>query len=318
MTALASFIALLLHAALMPLAAVALAGVLGWLRARLQGRAGPPVLQPWRDLRRLARKQPVLPDASPLLAAAPMASLAATGAAALLVPSFTLGMASAPLADLIVLAGLLALSRWAMALAGLDAGAASGGMAAGRAMSLATLSEPALLLVVFAVAGAAGSTNLDAVAASVRDDGAGLRVASGLALLAAAIVALAESGRLPVADPGAAGELLPGPDAAALAFSGWHLALLEAAAALRLLAWLSLLVALFLPAGIAPAGSGPLAWAAGLAAWVAKLAVMAVALALFEARRPTMRRARLPELLGAAVLLGLLAAAFLFVGERLA
>lgn len=315
----ASLVTLLLHAALMAAAAPVLTGVLRWMRARLLGRDGPPVLQPWRDLRRLLRKQPVLPEnASWLLAAAPMLSLSAIAAAALLVPSFTLGMASAPAADLIVLAGLLTLSRWTMALAGLESGTASGGIGTSRSMSFAVLAEPALLLVVFAIATMAGSTNLDAVAATLREGGAGLRVSLGLALAAAVIVALAEAGRLPVTDAASGHDLTMADDATLLAFSGWHLALAEAAAALRLLVWLSLLAVLFLPAGIAPAGTGPVAWVVGLLAWAAKIGALAAGLALFEVGTASMRLARVPEFLGIALLLGLLAAVFLFVSQGLA
>ncbi len=315
MTVFAGLIALLLHAMLMAVGTLMLAGVLGMLRARLAGRAGAPLLQPLRDLRRLARKQPVLPEsASPLLVAAPLMSLVTMAAAALLVPSFALGMASAPAADLIVLAGLLAASRIAMALAGLDSGASIGGLAASRVMSLAVLTEPALLLVVFAVATMTGSTNLDAVAGALREGGSSLRVSLGLALAAAAIVAMVEAGRFQEE-----GSMLGlGRDTSRLVFSGWHLAVAEYAAGLRLLVWLSLLIVMFVPAGIAPAGGGLVAWVTGLLAWIGKLAVMTAVLALVDAGRPALRWTHGPELLGVALLLGLLAAVFLFISQGLA
>ena len=319
MTIALGLLTLLLHAALMAAAAPVLTGLLRWMRGRLLGRDGPPVLQPWRDLRRLARKQPVLPEnASWLLAAAPMMSLTAVAAAALLVPSFALGMATAPAADLIVLAGLLTASRWAMALAGLESGTAAGGLGSSRSMSVAVLAEPALLLVVFALATMAGSTNLDFIAATLRDGASELRVSLGLALAAAVIVALAETGRLPVADAAATHDLAMAEQATWLAFSGWHLALAEAAGSLRLLVWLSLLAVLFLPAGIAPAGAGPVGWVVGLLAWAAKIGALSAALATFEAATASMRRSRVPEFLGIALLLGLLAALFLFVSQGFA
>ena len=227
---------LVLHAALIVVTIPVLAGMLGVLRARLAGRLGPPFLQPVRDMQRLLRKHPVLPEsASPLLPIAPLVSLACLAAAALLVPSFALGMATAPVADLVVIAGLLAASRLAMSLAALDAGAAISGMAASRAMSLAVLTEPALLLAVFVVATMAGSTNLDSVAGALREGGSALRVSLGLALLATAIVALVEAGRF----QGRGSVLGLGQDTAALTLSGWHLAVAETASALRLVVWLA-------------------------------------------------------------------------------
>jgi formate hydrogenlyase subunit 4 len=304
-----------LHAGLMLVAAPLLACGLGALRARLAGRAGPPLLQPLRDLRRLARKQPVLPESAPAwLAIAPLVSVAAIGTAALLIPSFALGMATAPAADLIVIVGLLATARLVTAMAGLAAGASIGGIAAGRRMSLAVLTEPALLLVVFALAIIAGSTNVDTIAGTLRDTNAGLRVSLGLAVAAATIVGLVEAGRFQ-----SRGSVLGlGQDTATLVFSGWHLATAEYASALLLVVWLSLLVVMFVPIGIAAADSGPVAWAIGILAWAAKLIALAVGLALFEAARPPLRWSDVPELLGAALLLALLAAVFLFVGQGLA
>lgn len=305
MTALAGVLTLLLHAALVLAAAPVLAGLLRRARARLVDRSGPPVLQPWRDLLRLARKQPVLADdASWLFAAVPVVCVAATLAAALLVPSFALGMATAPLADLLVIAGLLAFARCALALAGLDSGTASGGMGASRTILFATHAEPVLLLVFLVLALLAGTTNLDAAAAALREGGQGLRLPLGLVLLAACAVALSQTGRVQ--------------DALALEYSGRHLALIEYAAALRLLLWLSLIAAMFLPFGLAPAGAGPVAWAVGLLAWAAKLGGLGAALLLLEAGVAGLRVFDVPRLLGAALLLGLLAALLLFVSQGFA
>jgi formate hydrogenlyase subunit 4 len=310
-TAFLGVLALLLHAALMAVATPALAGAMSALRSRLGGHAGAPLLQPFRDLRRLARKQPLLPEsASPALAAAPLVGLAALALAALLVPSFTLDMTSAPAADLIVIAGLLATARIAVAVTGLDSGDAIGGLAAGRVMAAATLAEPALLLTIFAVATMAGSTNLNAVAGALREGGAGLRVSLGLGLAAAATVGVVEAGQL-----AGGGVLGPGQDTSRLALSGWHLAVAMYGGWLRLLVWLSLLTAMFAPAGIATASGGALAWLGGLLAWGAKVAGLAVMLVLFEAGRPALRLSHRPAVLGIALLLALLAVVFLFVGQ---
>ena len=106
------FIAQILHIALMIAAAPTLIGVIRWMQARLVGRAGPPILQPWRTLPRLLRKQPIMAEsASEVSAIAPLLSLAAVGTVAVMVPSFTLGMTFASFAELLVIAGLLAVAR---------------------------------------------------------------------------------------------------------------------------------------------------------------------------------------------------------------
>lgn len=319
MTVLAGLLAFLLHAALMLATAPLLVGIVRRIKARLLGRAGPPLLQPWRDLVRLSRKQPVLADnASPLFEWAPAVFLAATLAAALLVPSFALGMVTAPVADLILVAGLLALSRAALALAAMDVGTAFGGLGASREMTFSVFGEPGLLLVLLTLALLAGTTNLDAVAALIRDGSLGLRVSLGLVLVAAVIVGLAENGRIPVDNPATHLELTMVHEAMVLEYSGRHLAMIEAASHLRLLLWLGLIATVFVPFGLAPAGSGPLAWAIGLGAWAAKILVLTAALAWFESSIAKMRVFRVPEFLGVAILLGLLAAVFLFVSTGFA
>lgn len=316
MSALFGAMALLLHAALVLAGAPVLAGALRLVRARAQGRRGPPVGQLWRDLVRLSRKRPVLAqDASWVFAAVPGVCAASTGAAALLVPSFALGMATAPLSDLLVVAGLLALARCAVALAALDAGTATEAMGASRTMAPAAFAEPASLLVALVPLWLAGTTNLDAAAGLLREGAQGAPISLGLALAATATVALWEAAPPPADDPAAPREPAVAHAAVAPEHSGRHLALLEYAAALRLLVWLNLIACLFLPWGTAPAGAGPLAWAVGLLAWAAKLAALALGLVALGAGVARVRPAAVPEVLGLALLLALLAAVFLFVGQ---
>jgi len=309
----------LLHLALMLTLAPLLVGVVRWLEARLTGRQGASPLQPLHDLLKLLRKQPLLAEnASVISVAAPYAALAATAAAAALVPGFAHGMLLAPMADLILIAGLLALARFAQALAAMDVGTAFGDLGAARAMSFAAFAEPAFVLAVLGFAILTGTTNLDAIGAVLQEGVVGLRVTLGLALLALLAVALAGSGRLPVDSPATAPELAMVQGAMLLEASGRHLALWEMQAALRLTVWLALLAALFLPFGTAAAEAGPLAWLLGLLAWSVKLALLALALAVFESVIARMRIFRVPEFLGAALLLALLGAVFLFLSTGLA
>lgn len=300
---------LTLHAALMLTAAPVLAGLRALVRARLSGRAGPPLLQPWRDLERLLRKQPVLPEtASWLFTAAPIVCLAVAIAAAMLVPSFALGMATAPLADLVLLAGLLATGRFTLALAGYESGTALGGMGASRIMTAAVCGEPATLLVILVLATLARSSNLDAIGAMLREGPRGLSwIVAGAAL---AIVGFTAIGRR------AGGPALSLVDrAAALDYSGRYLAMIDYAGQLGALAALSVFAALFLPFGIAASGAGLLAWAVGIAAWMLKMGALGICLAALDAIGPGLALARVPAALGIAAVLAFLAAIVLFAGQ---
>jgi formate hydrogenlyase subunit 4 len=309
----------LLHVGLMLAAAPLVVGVTRWLKARMMGRRGASPLQPLRDLDKLLRKTPLLAEnASVVSEAAPYLAFTACLLAAALVPSFARGMALAPLSDLVLLAGLLALARVALALAGLDVGTAFGGLGAAREMSFAAFAEPALLLCVLTLAILAGTTNLDLIATTIRDGALGLRVSLLLAAMAMLAVAVAENARIPVDNPATHLELTMVHEAMLLEASGRHLALWEYGAALRLTLWLALVAAVFVPAGAAPEGSGPLAWGFGLLAWGAKMGALCLGLALFESATAKMRVFRVPEFLGAALLLALLAAALLFVSTGLA
>ncbi len=308
-----------IHLALMLVAAPLVVGVIRWLKARMMGRIGASPLQPLRDFRKLLLKRPVLAEnASWISRAAPYLGAGAALAAVALVPSFARGMAFAPLADLVLIAGLLALGRVAMALAGLDVGTAFGGLGAAREMSFAALAEPALLLAVMSFAILAGTTGLDAIAGTFQEGALGLRVSLGLALVALLAVAVAENARIPVDNPATHLELTMVHEAMILEASGRHLALWEAAAALRLTLWLALLAAIFFPFGTAPVGFAPVGWVIGLLAFIAKMGVLCLALAVFESAIAKMRVFRVPEFLGAALLLGLLGALLLFVSTRLA
>ena len=319
MTALAGLLAMLLHLALLIAVAPVLTGLVRLLKARMTGRQGPPLLQPWRDLQRLLRKQPVVAEGTSwLFRLAPVVSLAATLAALALVPSFALGMATAQGADLFALAGLLALSRAVTVLAAMDTGTAFGGIGASRETAFAVFAEPALVLVIFTLALLAGTTNLDAIAGLIGSGALGLRVSMALALVALAAVATAETGRVPVDNPATHLELTMVHEAMVLEYSGRHLAMIECAAALKLLLWLSLLAVLFAPFGLASATGPTLLWLPAALIWLAKIAVLGAVLAGFETSRAKMRVFRVPEFLGVALLLGLLAAIFLFVSQGFA
>ncbi len=318
MSALAGFLALLLHITLMLAVAPLLTGLVRRVKARMIGRAGPPILQPWLDLARLLRKQPVVAEGTSwLFRAAPAVSLAATLAACALVPSFALGLSTAGSADMFVIAGLLAVSRVVTALAAMDTGTAFGGIGASRDMTFATFAEPALVLVSFTLALMAGTTNLDAIAGLVGSGALGLRVSMALAFVALGAVALTETGRVPIDNPATHLELTMVHEAMVLEYSARHLAMIELAA-LKLLLWLSLMAAVFIPFGLATATGATILWIPAMLVWLAKIAMLGLVLAGFETSRAKLRVFRVPEFLGLALLLGLLAAIFLFVSQGFA
>ncbi len=292
--------------------------LLGWTRkvkARLLDRRGPPLFQPYRDLLRLVRKEAVIAEnASWLFRSAPYVIFAATWVAAALVPTFATGLRFSWAADLIVITALLGSARFFLALAGMDVGTSFGGLGASREMMFATLAEPAMIMIVFVVALVAGSTQLSHVAAFMLTH-ASLRVSLGLALAALVIVGLAENARIPVDNPATHLELTMVHEAMVLEYSGRHLAVIELAAALKLLLYVSLIACIFAPWGLAPPSSGVVPLIVGAATYVAKITIGATAMVFFETSIAKMRVFRVPEFLGAALMLGFLGTLLLFVSR---
>ena len=304
--------------ALVLLLAPFLTGFVRKVKARLLRRRGASMLQPYRDLLRLLRKEVVLAeDASWLFRVAPYLIFAATWVAAALVPTFAAGLMFSWTADLIALIALMASARFFLALAGMDVGTSFGGIGSSREVMIASLAEPATLLIVFTLALVAGSTQLSTVAAYMASPAVGLRVSLGLAMLALIMVAIAENARIPVDNPATHLELTMVHEAMVLEYSGRHLAMIEFAAALKLLLYVSLIACMFMPWGLAISGDGLAAYMVGALAYVAKLAVAGFLLALFETAVAKMRVFRVPEFLGAALMLGFLGTLLLFVSRSL-
>jgi formate hydrogenlyase subunit 4 len=291
-----------------------LTGFVRKIKARLQRRRGPPLVQPYLDLLRLMRKDVVLAEsASWLFRVIPYLVFAATWVAASLVPTFRTGLLFSWSADLIAIIALLGSARFYLALAGLDVGTSFGGIGSSREVMIASLAEPAMIMLVFTLALIAGSTQLSTVAEFMASPQVGLRVSLGLAVIGLVMVAIAENGRIPVDNPATHLELTMVHEAMVLEYSGRHLALIELSAALKLTLYVSLLACLFAPWGIEAAGARPLTLVIGAAAYVGKLAIGGFLLALFETSIAKMRVFRVPEFLGVALMLGLLATLLRFV-----
>jgi formate hydrogenlyase subunit 4 len=218
--------------------------------------------------------------------------------------------------DLIVITALIGSARFFLALVGMDVGTPFGGIGSSREMLFASLAEPAMIMIVFTVALVAGSTQLSFVAQFMLEH-ASLRVSLGLALVALIIVALAENARIPVDNPATHLELTMVHEAMILEYSGRHLAMLELAAAVKLLLYVSLIACIFVPWGLAPAGSGGMRVATGIVAYAAKLLGGGFLLVLFETSIAKMRVFRVADFLGIALMLGLLGTLLRFVSRSM-
>ncbi len=299
-------------------AAPLLTGFVRKVKARLLRRRGPSLVQPYRDILRLLKKEVVVAEnASWIFRVAPYLIFATTWVAAALVPTFATGLLFSWSADLIAIIALLASARFFLALAGMDIGTAFGGIGSSREVMIASLAEPAMLLIVFTMALVARSTQLSAVAALLSSDEIGLRVSLGLALVGLIIVAIAENGRVPVDNPATHLELTMVHEAMVLEYSGRHLAMIELAAAVKLLLYISLIGCIFLPWTVAEPGSSPASHVAGFLLYLGKLAGLGLLLAIFETAIAKMRVFRLPDFVGGALMLGLLGTLLLFVSRSL-
>jgi formate hydrogenlyase subunit 4 len=295
-----------------------LTGLVRKTKARLLRRQGPPLIQPYRDLARLARKEAVVADsASWLFRVVPYLVFASTWVAAALIPTFATGLLFSWSADLIAIIALLGAARFFLALAGLDVGTSFGGLGSSREAMFATLADPAMIVIIFSLALIAGSTQLSTVAALMGSSAVGLRVTLGLALVALIIVAVAENGRIPVDNPATHLELTMVHEAMVLEYSGRHLAVIELASMLKLLLYISLIACVFMPWGLAMANAGVGARLFGAGAYVVKLGVAGLMLGVFETSIAKMRVFRVPDFLGAALMLGFLGALLLFVSRSL-
>jgi formate hydrogenlyase subunit 4 len=287
--------------ALTLLVAPLLLGISKRVKARLQYRRGPSLLQPYRDLAKWWSKEAVESDAaSPLTGAAPAIVLAAVIVATLLVPMVGDRPPLTGWGDLLLVVGLMALARFVLALSALDAGSAFGGMGSSREVAIATLVEPALLLALAGAALAAGSTDLGAIASLAAASGpAWYSPALLLAAGAFALVAVAETGHEPVDNPDTHLELTMIHEGMLLEASGPRLAMLTYAAELKVVLVVGLFSAAFLPVGLAVELT-PLALLVAVAAALAKLVVAAIALGVLDASLAKLRILALPGLLASA------------------
>ena len=284
--------------------------LVGWVdqcRAWLQNRHGAGLLQPYRSLRKLFHKDAVIADgASPIFRASPYVQFGAMALAAAIVPVFGARPLLGTSADTIALVGLFALARVFVALAGMDVGTAFGSLGARREMLVGFLSEPALLMVFFTASLLSQSTQLPVIVETLAHRQLAIYPSLAFAGVAFVMVLLAENARIPIDNPATHLELTMIHEAMVLEYSARHLALIEWSAALKLLNFSAIGLALFVPWGLAAPGQGILMVAISWTATMLKLGVVGAALALIESFSAKLRIFRAPEFLATAFLLAVL------------
>lgn len=283
--------------------------LVAWIRrvkARLQNRRGPPLLQAYRNLVKLFYKETLVAHTTSwVFRAAPYLVFGATLLVAMIIPVFVIHLPITLVADVIVIVGLLALARFFLVLAGMDAGTAFGGMGSSREMLVSSLAEPALLMAIFTLVLSTHTTNLSLLIGTVMDTGMVLRPSVMFAFLAIILVVVAETGRIPVDNPTTHLELTMIHEAIILEYSGRYLALMEWAGQVKLLIFGVLIVNIFLPWGIATELTLP----GVLLGWVVvavKLMLLSTLLAFAETALAKMRIFKVPYFLNLALLLALL------------
>ena len=308
-------LAIILQTALLLLLAPLVSGCIKNWKARLQTRRGPRITQPYYDLEKFLRKDMVISEhASWVFSFAPYVVFITALVAGLLVPMVTVQAPLSLFGDVLALVGLLALGRFFLALGGLDPGSAFGGMGSSREMTIAAIAEPAMMLAIFTVAITAGSTDISHIVQVAQSPSwKVLNPTHVMAFAALFIVLLAETGRIPVDNPATHLELTMIHEAMLLEYSGRYLALMEWGSSIKQLVLMTLLVNIFFPIGMATDAT-PAALGIGALVYGGKLAVIAAAVVVVETTNAKLRMFRVPDLLGAAFVLGTLAllSTFLF------
>ena len=290
-------------------------GLIKTLKARLQMRRGPGLLQPYSDIYKLLRKGMVIPNtASWLFSATPYVVFLATLLAGLMAPMVAADTPIGLFGGVLAVVYLLGLGRFFVALSGLDAGSPFGGLGSSREMTVSALAEPTLMLAVFTVAIGAGSTSLAEIArVAINQQWRFLAPSQALAFAALFLVLIAETGRIPVDNPATHLELTMIHEAMILEYSGPYLALIEWAASIKQLVLMTLMINVFWPFGLSTAWSLSGVWA-GLGWLALKLLILSCTVVLVETANAKMRLFRVPELMAVAFTLGALAliSTFLF------
>lgn len=304
----------ILQVAAMLLAAPLVTGIIKKIKAKMQHRVGASILQPYRDLRKLMRKETVVSEsASPMFRVIPYICMLSMVLLALMVP-FVYSKVLSPYSDLIAMVYIFTMFRFAMVLGGLEGGSTFGGMGSSREVMMSILIEPALLLSIMTLSAIThAGFNVSAITEAMCSMGA---LAIGPALLLAGssfvITMVAENARVPFDNPDTHLELTMVHEGMILEYSGRGLAMMEYSSMLRLMLFMTMMGTLFFPWGVATT-LDPLALLIALVTITLKLLLFAFVIAFIESTVAKMRLFKIPNLLTASFTLSLLAMISLYV-----
>lgn len=279
------------------------------IKSKLEGRKGAGVLQPYRELRKLQRKGVIFPSGTTVaFRIAPYVYFASSLSLTAALPLICLEMPMAFSVDLFQVVGILLLGTVALALSSLDTSTAFGGMGASRELTIVALSEPTVLMAIYALSIHAHSSNIFAIVKEMLSNPSQISTPEGaLAFIALIVVVITESGRLPVDNPSSHLELTMIHEAMILEHSGPNLGLIKLAVQMRVVVLMGLVANLFLPIGISQNASEPLGILIALVALIAKVGIFAALMAFAETFVAKLRLFRVPELLTGSFILGFLA-----------
>lgn len=278
------------------------------MKAQLQGRQGPPLMQGYYDLIKYFRKETVVSEqTSWIFLATPLIVFASTLVASLIVPTFFHTAALNHLGGIVLLVYLFGLGRFFMVTAGTEPGSGFCGMASSREMMLAALIEPVMLLALFVFSLMAQSTNLTAIMSWLSNQGLALvSPAYIVAFLALFVVSIAEMGRVPFDNPETHYELTMIHEGMLLEYSGKPLGLMFWSAWTKQLLVLSLL-ANFIPPWEMVNLSSLQSVILAILLYLAKILVLCIYVVLIETTVAKVRLFRVKDLLGASFVMAVIA-----------
>jgi formate hydrogenlyase subunit 4 len=276
------------------------------VKAHSQKRRGPPLLQTYRILAKLLKKETVYStNSSWIMRATPLVNVAAVLAASLFVPFLVIPQPTDLVGNIILFLYLLAMAKFFMALSGLDAGSTFGGMGSSREMAISALIEPVIIVVFAALAFAFKTINLPDMFRSALS--ANVLVDPVLILISISIfiVLIVESSRVPVDNPETHLELTMVHEAMILEQSGKNLAMMELSSAIKQLLLMGVLINILVPWGLTSEFSAP-AILVSLCAFILKAVILSIVIGLFESSCAKSRLFRLPGLFAVALFLSII------------
>ncbi|MFH1857172.1 MAG: NADH-quinone oxidoreductase subunit H [Candidatus Omnitrophota bacterium] len=280
-----------------------ISGLIRKIKNTLRMRIGASIFQPYYNLIKLfAKEETVSENTSWIFRFTPLIVFASVVTASLLVPALISPVSFNMMGDFLLIIFLLALGRFFMALAGLDAASAFGGMGSSREMFISGLAEPVAILSVFTVSISHGSTSLFVITNS-----AAAHFSTIIASFSLLMVLIAETSRVPVDNQETHLELTMVHEAMVLEYSGRSLALIEWASHIKQIIFFSLIANVMLPWTMPIYGGALSVAAAGFAVYILKMAAIAVIVAVIEVSVAKMRLFRVVDFMGFAFILSLAA-----------